>query len=212
MAPKQNKNNNNNNNRKQIIYRNPVQNKWILLSAGNSNVVLSSPFLVNLNAVAQGTSNVARVGSKVRMVEMDLIVQVVYGTGCDSFAARFLIVRDVAAEGVLTTNGEIFTSAGGVDSIRNYTTVNPDRYIVLLDHIFDRNELIPSTISTSTGNAVYLWRKTIKLGFVTDYSRGNAGTIADIDTNAITAIGICNATQANTVAFSFASAIRFTDE
>jgi hypothetical protein len=212
MAPKQNKNNNNKNNRKQIIYRNPVQNKWILLSAGNSNVTLASPFLVNLNAVAQGTSNVARVGSKVRMVEMDLIVQVVYGPSADSLAARFLIVRDVAAEGVLTTNGEIFTSAGGCDSIRNYTTVNPDRYIVLLDHIFDRTELVPAIISTSTNGSTYLWKKTIKLGFVTDYSRGNAGTIADIDTNAITAIGICNDTIATTCAFSFASAIRFTDE
>jgi len=199
----------------------PRQNKYIVETNTTitSNLATGTPAIYNLNPLVQGTSNTTRVGSKARMVNIDLFVQIGYNNAVNTHNQNFriLLVRDVACEGVLTTNGELFTSAGGTDSLQNVTTVNPDRFLVLYDHIFKRDDygvLVDPVSGAAVWNGVVLPAHRVRIGlnFVTDYSRGNAGTVADIDTNGLTLVVLTDNSVANACFCNVSKNIRFYDE
>jgi len=51
------------------------------------------------------------------------------------------------------------------------------------------------------------------LAFGTDYSRGNAGTIADIESNAIYVVGLSNNISGSTNPYmSFSALLKYTDD
>jgi len=207
------------------VARIPRQVKYITYTntSATSSLTTANPAIFNLNPLSQGTSNTTRVGAKVRMASMDLFIQIGWNNSNSSSAQNFriVVIRDVACEGVLTTNGECFTSAGGVDSLQNVTSVNPDRFLVLYDYVFKSEDYGPirEKVRDAAGAAVE-WngivlpahRVRMNLNFVTDYSRSNAGTVADIDMNGITLFVLTDNPNANTIFVNVSNNIRFYDE
>jgi len=203
-----------------LVPRNlPRQNKWISADAPaalNAFLTTAAPLVATLNPLAQGTSNVTRVGSKVRLGRLDLrlFFQTGLGVLANSLQVRVVVVRDAAAEGVITTTGEVFTNATpGVRAPQNMVTVNPSRYQIMHDWVSNRNDWVPANFLAATDpvqDCLHMVR--MPLGFVTDYSRGNAGTVADIDTNALTVFIVTDNTTADALAVTGSYLLSFTDE
>jgi hypothetical protein len=166
------------------------------LSGGLSGVTfnLTTPVNVCLNNVAQGTSENARIGRLCRHKWMDLNVQLSAASDINTVALRmYVIVETTALGSSLAPNQFLLDNANFSPlSQRDRTNRNASRYVVLYDsgivviggYTVASGQVAP--VMTGAGQpAERDWSMRIPLNFDTDYSRGNAGTIADIDSNAM---------------------------
>lgn len=140
-----------------------------------------------INPMAQGTADGTRVGDKVVFKSLDIRLRV-YSTIPTS--VRLILFIDTKPKSsypglsdVLDSN-DPQTGSYGVMSHRN--KINLARYVILFDKWFTFNPQISSTVQEK----VFHFYKKLNLG--TDYSRGNAQTYADIETNAIYLMGLSN--------------------
>jgi hypothetical protein len=155
---------------------------------------LTTPTVACLNAVAQGTTENTRVGRLCKMKWIDLVVQIVSGNFLGRVAGRWYLVVETTALGSNLSPGQFLLDAANFDPLsqRDRTNRNASRYVVL----YDSGMFALGGLTTASGQTAPVvtgaglpserdWTLRIPLNFSTDYSRGNAGTIADIETNAL---------------------------
>lgn len=140
-----------------------------------------------LNPLGQGTTDGTRIGDKVSFKSLDIRMR----TYCKiPTTIRLILFIDTKPRGsypgvtdVLDSN-DPQTGATGVLSHRN--KVNLSRFIVLFDKWIAFNPPITGVIQEKQ----FHFYKRLNLG--TDYSRGNANSYADIETNGVYMMGLSN--------------------
>lgn len=147
-------------------------------------VVTATPVLQLLNGLQQGTTDNTRTGDRVRYTKLLLHAYLVCPLQVSGTASHVKvdIIKVKNPRGVAPTVLQIYGSATpGAGDFFNHNTVDfSSRFQILDSKEYQFN--LPSV-----GNAEgYLMKFDIDLNDMqTDYSIGNAGTIADIDANAL---------------------------
>jgi len=136
--------------------------------AGNAAQVLL------LNGLAQGNTASTRIGNKITMKGLQLRLNAKAGNGeADGQVVRFLLCAEKKPEGSASGWTSICATA---DTLANYFMTLNNNMIVLWDE----------TYALDSSQFQLPIKKWIDLkGLVADYSRGNAGTIADFQQNSI---------------------------
>lgn len=146
------------------------------VSAGTTLAAGSTGTLVLLNGAVTGDTAYTREGNSMKMSYLYIEGFIQLNTSTQDIT-RLNVVLDKQPNGAATTYADIFDTGAGVSgciALRNPATV--DRYKVL--------KQIFITLDNN-GNQMKKFKCWIKLGQHTKYNNGNAGTIADISTNAL---------------------------
>ncbi len=157
-----------------------------------SSTVNSSGTLQLLNGLAQGDTATTREGATVRFKSLQLKGFMAIAGAATATACRRLVFIDKQPNQAAPVVGDILdnTTAALVNSFRNLS--HRKRFVILRDDHFTMSE----------GGPEALWYPDVymSLDMITTYN-GNAGTIADIETNAIWAMYISSeATAAPSIA------------
>lgn len=133
--------------------------------------------LVQMNIMAQGTTNTTRVGNKVQCRGIEVRGSVGLPTSPDNAVnVRVGLVVDFQANGVVPTVGEIWNNLAPAPNVFAHRNLNYiERFKVLKDELIGLS-------ADGPGIQPFVWH--IPADFVTKYI-GNAGTIADIETGAL---------------------------
>jgi len=180
---------------------------------------LANPFLNAMNVVPTGlTETNQRIGDRLKFHYMEgnfhffrLSPNVLPPVTC-----RMLIVRETSALGSVISPAGLFNSASPdpVDTF-NQTTRDHSRYHILWDEVFILGANVSQAIGGAQGNPNPCSEKYIKvsipLNFITDYSRGVAGTVADIETNTLNFVAITEGTTANDINIKASVILKFLD-
>lgn len=148
-------------------YLDTVVNLTVPIAGNAAQVVL-------LNGMSQGNTASTRIGNKVTMKGLQLRLNAKAGNGeADGQLIRFILVAEKKPEGSASAWTSICNS---VDTLSNYSMTLNNNMIVLWDETF----------AMDTSQFQLPIKKWIDLkGLVADYSRGNAGTVADFQQNSI---------------------------
>lgn len=158
-----------------------IEDKYIGNVILNQNIIQTAPYTYCLNVLQQGTSLTTRLGNEVYMKYLRLKMYLYNTANAFSYdnMIRIVIVREVPQLGSAISLNSLF----GVANPYPYTLYenqNRDfkhRFKIVYDrtyNLWDNNNLFQRVITINK-----------KLGFTTNYARGNAGTVADIDTNGL---------------------------
>lgn len=214
----------------QSAKRQVVNPKYIVGSVTNLSTLLNStPYVTTLNTVTEGSDETNRVGDKARFNWLKLNFQVVPNsaqlTGC--YQIRMMLVKESTCLGSALSLAQFLRGSGtpSVISNQNYVTRDHSRYKVYYDSGAmligpSATAVVPAgssgTIATydiwnggSGDNVCRFIHK--KLDFTTDYSRGNAGTVSDIDTNSFSLILITDCTQSGAFDINVDYVLEFID-
>jgi len=164
----------------------------------NLSTTITAPGLLCLNAVAQGTSENSRIGRLARMKWLDIDFEIYQGsTNVPDFVTyRVYIVVETTALGSALAPAQFFVDNTNFTALsqRDRTNRNASRYVVLWDSKPKHLGTIPSSAAGTNAwspvvgcmqPGVSSYSLHLPLEFTSDYSRGNAGTISDIDTNSL---------------------------
>lgn len=161
-----------------------------------------------LNPLGQGNSDGTRVGDRVRQKMLDMRIRMY---SVNPITIRVMLILDTRPAGSYPAILDILdgndpqTGSSGIMSHRS--KINLSRFVVLQDQFMTFNPQITGTVQEKF---IHVYKK---LNFGTDYSRGNAASVADIQTNALYLIAISNAINAATNPYlSYASKMTFTDD
>jgi len=184
-------------------------------SAGNS-ITNSNPFTFNLNSMSEGLGeNNARIGDKVRFKRLHLRCYVFAGATVQPSPWRFLIIREKTALGSAVSPTQYFFDATpGSFSNRNFTTRNHERYVTYLDKTIllgPTGSPLASPFVNFSSPAHAFFSVDIPLNFTTDYSRGNSGTVTDIDTNSLCFMIVTDNTTSGAFIPHFEYVLEFTN-
>jgi len=155
---------------------------------------LTAPTIQCVNAVAQGTSENTRIGRLCRMKWIDINMQLFSTSNAGTQCVRWYLIVETTALGSGIAPSQFLLDAANFSPLsqRDRTNRNASRYVVIYDsgiHVLGGSSFASgqtAPVVTGAGQPGERdWSLRIPLGFDTDYSRGNAGTIADIDTNAL---------------------------
>lgn len=148
------------------------------VTAGSAN-----PLLYILNPLLQGTSDNTRLGDRVRFSKLQLhVVLQAPASITDTRNVCIRIIQVKEPRGVIPTNLQLYNNATPSPFDHpNFVTIDfPARFKILATKYVHFNPQI------GTQTPVINTNFTINLkDMLTDYSIGNAGTIADIDRNAL---------------------------
>jgi len=158
---------------------------------------LASPGLICLNAVTTGNTENTRIGRLVRHNWIDIdftVVQVPNTNNNDTILFRAYIIVESTALGSQLAPAQFFVdnASFGPYSQRDRTNRNASRFVVLWD---SGSKVLGNPYRTNGTTTTYVlgagqpaeipFNLHLPLGFYTDYSRGTAGTYADIETNSL---------------------------
>lgn len=204
-------------------FRGP-NNKYInsLYNGISLTPVATAPGVFLLNGVAQGTTENSRLGRLARHLWLDMDLDIYLGSSATTFwAVRIYIVVETTALGSALAPAQFFVdnSTFTAMSQRDRTNRNASRYLVLYD---SKPMTLGSGASTGTGSnpfppvvgvsaAERFISLHIPLNFDTDYSRGNTGTITDIDTNSLYLIAVTDNSTASEVYVNGGYTVCFND-
>lgn len=186
-----------------------VESKYLSQSVNTyTNYQNGTPAIVLLNGMTQGVTGQTRVGNNVKFISIDLKINCAYGpTVLDkqNNSIRCILVREKPALGQAIS----FTSMFDTSPTYTFTQFeNNDRDWKERFHIlYDQTFLVNSQLFITEKNI----RIKRKLGFVTSYARGNAGTIADIDTNSLYLLMIADSTTALSQYYRYGCQIEYQD-
>jgi len=201
-------------------------NKYIvsLFGAIGLTPVAATPGLQCLNGVGQGTNENTRVGRLARMKWLDLDIACFVNSNAptaEPTSMRFYIVVETTALGSALAPSQFFVDAATFTptSQRDRVNRNASRYVVL----YDSGPMVlapPQVASGLAAPAVFGagqpcekdFSLHIPLEFSTDYSRGNAGTVADIDTNSLYLMVVTDSTVASSAFCQGAWTLCFNDD
>lgn len=150
-----------------------------------ANCLNTAPYFGLLNPLTQGDTDSNRTGDKVRFQYLTMnLFHNLANTNINDITYRIAIIRAKNPRGVAPTASTLVVNGGTAqDPCEIWDEVNYDffsRYEVLYDsgvRVLHRNVTTNYTVATD-----YV---SVACDFTTDYSLGNAGTIADIDQNAL---------------------------
>jgi hypothetical protein len=171
----------------------------------STNFTNGNPLQLCLNQMTEGTDEVNRVGDKMRWKRFMFKAQVFSNASlvrCQ--AVRLVIIRESSSLGSVTSLNQYMDSStpDASTAMINVQTRNHHRFHV----VYDSGSFLVGPFTTPVANTTYTslsvpdtWLCDVDLpvDFVTDYSRGNAGTVADIDTNAVTLLAFTDNGTAN---------------
>jgi hypothetical protein len=182
---------------------------------------IGTPYLICLNAVAQGTSENTRIGRLCRHKWLDLDFTIFQTTTLDTSSVRAYVVVETTALGSNLSPSQFFVDASAFTptSQRDRTNRNASRFVVLWDsgpHVIGpfslaSGQTAPAVIGAGQP-AQRSWSKHIPLNFTTDYSRGNGGTISDIDTNSLFLMIVTDQTAGTAVGLDGGFTVCFSDD
>jgi hypothetical protein len=199
-------------------YINTVYNQ-----VAGTNITNSAPLVTTLNAVAQGTSENTRIGRLVKnkWIDIDIRVNAINGSIVTQAVPgyRIYVVAESSCLGAAVNPAQFFVDATIFTPLsqRDRTNRNASRYVVFWDS--GPNFLCTASAtgsgtqnSMAAGPPVHFYSKHIELPFMTDYSRGNAGTVADIDTNSLCLIVVTDDATSNQIYIDAAWTLCFNDD
>lgn len=136
----------------------------------------STPLFTLLNGCARGDDIGERTGRQITPTKLSIrgYSQVTSGTGIDQ-CHRFIVFIDHQPNGAAPTVTDLLTASSVV---ANTNLDNRNRFTIVMDRMFQLNA---SAESGSKRNI----NVTIPLKMATTFNSGNAGTIADIQTNSL---------------------------
>ncbi len=126
-----------------------------------------------LNGTSQGDGVSNRTGQSIKVVKIDLNVLVKGNQSGTSQAGRILVVMDKQPNAAIFAIGDLL-NATTVTSM--FTIGGQKRFAVLLDEVYAIN---------INGTFTYYYRGVVKCASHVEYNTGNAGTVADINSNSI---------------------------
>jgi hypothetical protein len=189
-------------------------------SASLNTMTAINPGIVLLNGVATGTTENTRIGRLVTHKRLKLDFQIFYsGLYYQAQSYRAYVVVETTALGSQIAPSQLFveTTSFYPWTQRDFTNRNNSRYLVLHDTGPFALQALPraSGVAAPYGAAglppVRNHTIDIPLNFQTDYARGTAGTIADIDTNSLYFVLVTDNTNAGDLYMNFSYLTRFND-
>jgi len=183
------------------------------LGAYNSGAVYAAnPSILLVNNMARGTTVQTRIGDQALFKRLFLqgTINASNQITANYSTLRMVVLVDLEANGTLVTLADVFgTSNPLVNAVFNFNNRNFDRkFRVLHDEWW--------TLGGNCGGGQFPQRNVkidLRLNVPTGYQRGNAGSIADIDTGAIYLIWISDASATGTQLYMTAEGFtEFTDE
>lgn len=178
--------------------------KYVATGPINVTISNSAPSVSLLNGLTKGTDQTNnRIGDQVRMSFVNLRINlrmdpltIIPSTTPAAYSCRILIVKEKTTLGSTISLTQFFNTATPYTySQRNVSTRDPKRFKTYYDKVF--------MVGNYGGNKEEINIKINKrLGFKTDYSRNNTGTVSDIDTNGLFLIVLTNYTGATGINFS----------
>lgn len=172
----------------------------------DSTDATDSGTLFHLNPLAQGVTSETRVGASIRMKNIFIRYRVSYNvSGDNNQAVRVIVFVDKQSNGSITTVTDLLETA---DYLSPLDHLQGKRFHVLCDEMHSLY---------AGGNGIYnkcfidleQTEQTKALGHV-EY-KGTAGTIADVNTNAVYILFISSQATANYPAYDVYSRIKYID-
>lgn len=183
-------------------------------SYNNPNTLLTTtwtylnPVQYLLNPSILGTTNVTRLGDKIRMTSLHVSGQIyqtdggtVLGINIPIRIIVFIHKKPRGTSAILTQSGTtagntaLFYNVGGgaPTTYQQYDTgvnINMyDSYKILFDKVYklktEVGAYVPSTDNDISVNPYINFNIRKKLNYITDYSRSNSGSVLDIEANAL---------------------------
>lgn len=139
----------------------------------------SIPLLYLLNGMAKGPGLSERTGDTAYMkyIEMKFQLRCNNSAFFENQAIRVMLVREkTALSATISLTSFMDTNTPYTFDLPNKKDVDPNRYKIYYDKTFDMSGQSPFTKNM-------IIRR--KLGFKTNYSRGDTGLVTDIDTNSL---------------------------
>jgi len=158
----------------------------------NISFVVNTGQIIPLNTLVQGTDGKSRVGRKIVIERIDHDMYAYGNLGVPS-SSKYALVLDRQPNGILPAWNDIWVQSTPSTLV---STANLDRF-----HILREWNLSGNGISAGNSNSMWLtqhdqffqprqYRKRIPVSF----NNGNAGTVADISSNAIYFVALADAT------------------
>jgi len=189
--------------------------------ASVNTLTAALPGLILLNGVAQGTSENARIGRLVTHKRLTLDINMNYqGLYYQAINYRVYVFVETTALGSQIAPAQIFVDPATFLpwSQRDHTNRNSSRYLCLYDSGAHALAAPPraSGVAAPFGSSGLPYLRNhhidIPLNFQTDYSRGNAGTIADIDTNSLYCVVVNDNATGGDLTMYYSFLTRFNDD
>jgi hypothetical protein len=156
-----------------------VEEKNIVFAPSGTNTAPTTAGVVSATAlsITQGTGDANRIGNVIHLKRYRARGYITGSTAATG-ALRLLFVRDKQPNGALPAVTDVLQSASWY-SLPNASTVvgyGGARFVILSDRVFNEFQQFTGT------SCLLPWSLDVKTDFNVTYS-GNAGTIADIQTN-----------------------------
>lgn len=189
------------------IINRSIEDKYINSSVTGTALAVSLPYTTCLNTLSQGTSLTSRLGNEThfKMLRMKLYFYNTVNTFSNDNIFRILLIREKPQLGSAISLNSLFGSATP-NTWSLFENTNRDfknRFFILHDsthNLWDNRNFLQKQITINK-----------KLNFNTNYARGNAGTVADIDTNGLHLV-VISAKVATTIKyFSYEYELTFED-
>lgn len=170
-------------------------------SAGATLPTNTNGTLILLNALSQGTAYNQRTGISIKIASIEVEGFCTLNASATTDFIRVSLIQDKQPNGSSANYGNVYDLATAVAplSFRNQATV--DRFVVLKNWKIDLD---------TNGRALVKFKCYLKLNEHTKYNAGNAGTIADIATNAFY-LTFAGNLSANFSTINYNCRIRFID-
>lgn len=187
-----------------------------------SQVPSSAASSVNLmNAMVQGVTRATRLANRIRTSSLFLNVTVEPSAGAIlATRVRCMVVLDTQPNGVALAGLDL-TQPGTLLANAFYAPYNPNtvpsRYRILMDKQILCEQGVVAQFNPATGATQAIaqqpayFRKRILLKFQTKYNEGNAGTIADINDNALWVVSFSSQAALVAPAIFIQSTFKFKD-
>lgn len=160
--------------------------------------------LALLNGLAQGTDNDQRIGRSIRMKSVQLLLTNTQNASATNSLLRYILFIDKQPTGVAPTVAELISTPGGGSAYYGMRNLdNKKRFVILKDQWV--------TMNSGTNNEIGVFEYYKKLDMHTVYDSSNAGTIADISSNALYLLALSNEV-ANPVSVTGSWRVRFLDD
>jgi len=199
-----------------IVHSVPRNMKYIIKGVVSSaGIVTASPYSLCINTVATGTDEVSRIGDKLKFHWLEFSINFVATTSLIATTfVRYVLVREKTTLGAAVSYAQYLDTATPSASLalRNWNTRDQTRFVT----IFDSGAKVLGRVSNATPVNFaepdqIAFHHHFPLDFIADYSRGTAGTVADIDTNGVTLLVFTDTSTASAVNTNYSATFCFED-
>ncbi len=158
----------------------------------------TTPTFDLLNGMALGNANGQRSGQSVKCQNVDLKILLTISASAATSFERVMVVQDKQCNGAIFAIGSLLN---GTNTYSSYVVGGQNRFLVLFDETF-----------ALSANGDQVFTKSIRLGTMmhVEYNTGNAGTVADINTNSLYLIHLSDQVT-NTVNMQYFSRFWYVD-